>query len=92
MNREAIRLDSVTKFVERDEYFEWIEPYLVFLRVPVVQRFDDDSPEIDGEPDLMLVPSELKMPSVFQRKWPITGVVETRSVSVFYTPPSTVSS
>lgn len=84
--RDEVQIDTAGTYVGREDYLEWIEPYLVFLRAPVEQRFDgrDDI----APPDLMLVPRELPAPTIFQRKWPITGVEITHSLPRFYAEPA----
>lgn len=85
-----VEIDTASNYFGRDEYLEWIEPYLVFLSAPLEQRFDGAAKNAE-RPDLMLVPNELEAPKIFQRKWPIQYVVTTRSSCAFYAPPETLT-
>lgn len=83
----AIRSLSGTN---KGEYTKWIFPYLYYLDV----KFDNREGEAnvkemhDGKPNLMLVPTESKNPTIFQRKFPIDNMLYSHSISDFYATPS----
>ena len=66
------------------EYLTWIDEYLFYFDV----QFDTREFEKFPEARLMLVPLGAPEPTVFQRRFPITGAIYTHSVPTFYPSPS----
>ncbi|MBP7480703.1 MAG: hypothetical protein KA785_09685, partial [Spirochaetaceae bacterium] len=64
-------------------YFNWIDDYLFYFNISLDNRVVD----YESSMSLMLVPIGAKNPKVFQKKWPITNMLYTNSVSAFYTEP-----
>ena len=71
------------------DYVEWIFPYLYYFNFPFDNR---EGPaikknKIKGKPDLMLVPTGAKNPTVFQIKVKLNYCVYTHSINDFYAAP-----
>ncbi len=83
----AVDIDTSASDAGRNDYLEWIAPYLCYFDVPLDNRCDALQPDPQGTERLMLVPVGAKEPRVFQRRWPLRGVTFTRSLQTFYAAP-----
>ncbi|MCG8411047.1 MAG: transglutaminase-like domain-containing protein [Bacteroidales bacterium] len=72
------------------KYINWIGKYLYFFDIKFDQRndFDVDEKDYNGKTSLMLVPTGVDNPLVFQRKYKIDNCIYTNFVNDFYIKPN----
>lgn len=92
-SRRSIKYINKTgkvKFLSAIMYNRWISPYLFFFDVIIDNRYGierNDRLTCKGKRSLMLVPSGVKNPTVFQIKYPIDYCLYTNCLDVFYGKP-----